>query len=139
SDRLQARPGLEGRDDACAYVGMLLHALLLAGIERPALEQDRLRDTDLAYVVNDAAAVERILRRVGQPEPHAEVARGFSDATRVPLGQRILGLDRGREREDHLLRAVERVVKRLEPKRGPHARDELRALEGFGHEVVGSL
>src|ERR1700730_11327166 len=47
-DRLQAQPGVKWRDDVGADLGMLLHPLRLAGVERTALEQDCFGDSDLA-------------------------------------------------------------------------------------------
>src|SRR5439155_3654704 len=85
-----------------------------------------------------AAAIERVQRPLRQPDLLADVSRSLGDSMGVPLGIRVLRLDRGREREDHLVGAVQVVVKRLQPQRRADTRHELDAVDRLAHEVVGA-
>ena len=76
--------------------------------------KDRVGDADLPYVVDDAAAVKRVQRVLGQAESLAEEASRLTDALCVPFRERVLRLDRRRQREDHVLGAVQGVVELLE-------------------------
>ena len=88
--------------------------------------------------MDDAAAIQGVEGDFGHAQPSAQVPRRLTHALRVPLGQRILRLNRCRQREDHLLSAVERVVERLQAERRPDAGDQLHAFDRLGHEVVGA-
>src|SRR5437870_1816174 len=124
-DGQQARPGTKGRDDVLADDRMQVHRDLFVGVERPGLEEDGVRNSDLADVVDEAAAVERVQVRRAEAQADTDHPRRLGDTLGMGFGERIFGLDRRREREDDLLGAVQRVVQTLEPQRGGHARDEL--------------
>ena len=64
--------------------------------------------------------------------------RGLRNAIGVTFGVRILGLDRGRQAEDDLLGAVEPVVDQFQAQCRAYAGDELQALDGFRHEIIGA-
>src|SRR5205823_583499 len=70
--------------------------------------------------------------------PGADPPRPLRHAQRMRLGVRILGLDRGGQRVDDLLRAVERVVNTLQPQRRADASDELGPVYRLRHVVVGA-
>ena len=93
---------------------MRLHLRHLDRVERTGLVQDRIRDADLADVVDHAAPIERVEHAVGKAEALPEETCGLANALRVPLGESILSLDCGGEGEDHVLSSVEGVVELLQ-------------------------
>src|SRR4029077_2243522 len=115
---------------------MALHERGLVGIERTRLEEDRVRDADLADVVDDAASVEGVQGYLPHPPAGTEGPGRLTYPLGVLLGERVLRLHRRRERKDHLLGAVERVVEGFQAKRRSNPGDKLAPLDRLGHEVV---
>src|ERR671933_258639 len=62
----------EALDDACAFVGVRLHHLPLLRREAIRLEQDRVRDGDLADVVQERGLTEDLHLLYGQLELGAD-------------------------------------------------------------------
>src|SRR5258708_39795088 len=106
-DRKKARRGLQRPNDRLADRDMLSHARGLDLVERAGLEQDRVGHADLSDVVDDAASIEGVERVLSQSDPTSEVASRLSDSLGVPFCECVLRFNRGGEREDHLLGAVE--------------------------------
>ena len=137
-DREQACSRAQRPDDALADDRMHAHRGKLPSVERSWLQQHRVGDADLADVVNDSAAVERVERTLRKPHLLSDASRGLGDAMSVPLRVRVLRFDRGREREDDLVGAVQIVVERLQPQRRADTRHELDTIDRLAHEVVGA-
>src|SRR5258708_18626622 len=127
-DRKNARRGLQRPHGCLADPHMLSHARGLDLVERAGLEQDRVGHADLSDVVDDSASIEGVERVLSQSDPTSEVASRLSDSLGVPFCECVLRFNRGGEREDHLLGAVERVVERLQAQSRAHPSGELRSL-----------
>ena len=136
--RPQVRARLKRGDDVVADDGVKVHLHALFVVQLSGLEQDRVRDSDLADVVDDAAPIQDVLLLSRQAHPGADPPRPLRHAQRMRLGVRILGLDRGGQRVDDLLRAVQRVVNTLQPQRRADASDELGPVYRLRHVVVGA-
>ena len=137
-DREQPGAGAQRRDDGLADERMQVHRDLFVVVQGTGLEEDGVGDADLADVVDETAAKQRVELRRAIAEPDADRPRRLRYPLRVRLREGVFGLDGGREREDHLLGAVQRVVDALEPEGGGHAGDELDAVHRLGHVVIGS-
>src|SRR5260370_124874 len=86
--------------------------------------------------MDDPAAVEGVEIPFLQSHARAQIPSGFGDAIGVAFDVQVLGLNGRRETEDHLLRAVQAVVHRLQAQSGPDPGDQPEALDRLRHEVV---
>src|SRR5207247_4118161 len=77
-DREQARRRMQRADDALPDLDMRLHLRQLDRVERSGLVEDRVRDADLAYVVDDHAAVQGVPRSRRRPQLLTEQTRRFA-------------------------------------------------------------
>ena len=73
-DRSDLFEPVDRRDDPLAELRMLLDELPLLGCERPRLRQDRLRNADLADVVEQRAELETLERTRVEAESAAHLA-----------------------------------------------------------------
>ncbi len=122
--------------DVLANEHVRAHADRLFGVERTGLQEDGVRDADLADVVDDATSKQGVQGHLWHAQSGTEVTRRLTDPLCVLLGERVLGLHSRRKREDHLLGAVERVVQGLQTQGRSDPGDKLHPLDRLGHEVV---
>ena len=68
-----------------------------AAVSEPRLQQDGVRDSDLAHVVEDCTKLERVELRVGEPMAASDLECQGSEAFGVALHTVVANLDRIRE------------------------------------------
>src|SRR5207245_792806 len=93
-------------DDAFTDDRMPVHLDLLLGVELSRLEQDRVGDSDLADVVDDAAAIKRLLLPWRKAHPRPDPPRRLTDPLRMSLGVGVPRFGRSCQRVHDLVRAV---------------------------------
>src|SRR6266851_9546061 len=74
-DRQQVRARSQRADDVLADLRMGTHEHQLTRVKRARLQQDAVRDSDLADVMDDAAAIQGIQVVLGQTQAGAEISR----------------------------------------------------------------
>src|SRR2546428_7866874 len=104
--RSQVRAGFQGRDDAFADDRMQVHLDLPLEVELSRLEQDRVGYSNLADVVDDAAAIKRLLLPWRKAHPRPDPLRRLTDPLRMSLGVGVPRFGRSCQRVDDLVRAV---------------------------------
>ncbi len=121
---------LDRSEDARAEVGMRLDDRALVVGQRPGLREDRLRDPDLADVVEEGAELQALQRAWLQSELLADAEREIRDPPSVRGDVGVVRLQRVRQRLD---RGHERA---LEPLVAHCALDgELRLLRQSAEEL----
>ena len=87
----------EAVDDARALLGVALHQRPLLARQARRLEEDRVRDRELADVVEERRVAEQVELRLREAELAADRERELLHAPRVAGGVRVARVDRRRE------------------------------------------
>ena len=136
-DREEAAAGPKGSDDPLADDRMLPHLRQLPPIEPGRFAQHLVGDADLADVMDQAAAEERVKPVDGKLHAVSQASSRRRDSMRVLLRVGVFGLDGSRQREDHLVRIVKAVVEGLELESRPHPGGQFGSFDRFREEIVG--
>ena len=113
-DRADVAELVDRREDLRAQLRVHLDQRALVVVERAGLQEDRVRDADLADVVEERAELEALERLTVEPELGADLERGVRDPARMRGRVLVARLERVRERLD---RGEERALERLEARR----------------------
>src|SRR5438128_1548836 len=128
-------------DEAAPEVRVGAHDLPLVGREGPGLEEDAVRDADLADVVKEHAVLDVTELAVGQ-SVGAGKGQGVADhAPGVSVGAHVTRVESGAERlQGRAIRVLELVQGRREVAGGfPHASLEHRVVFAALHEELPAL
>src|SRR5258706_476971 len=123
--------------DPLADERMAAHLDPLGAGEGRRLREDRVVDPDLADVVEESPERDRAEGRGLQPERGADPVRERGQTLAVLLRERVLGLDRVRERGDDTVSAIDLGHRFGEAQDAPDTRHELGLVVGLRQEVVG--
>ena len=102
------------------------------------LEQDRLRDAELADVVEQGTERQVVLGAWRELAAVAGVGGDRRDALGVVPGQRVLLFEQVDHAEDQRFGRVELVAQSPDPEQGSQPGEELDAVERLVEEVVGA-
>ena len=102
------------------------------------LEQDRLRDAELADVMEQGAERQVVLGAWRELAAAAGVGGDRRDALGVVPGQRVLLFEQVDHAEDQRFGRVELVAQSPDPEQGSQPGEELDAVEGLVEKVVGA-
>src|SRR5579872_6046214 len=129
NDGYDAVRGPERPHDFDPDQAMPSHVLCLYRIQRGRFRQNRIWNSDLANVMDDAAEVEGFeLARTESGGP-AQCACAGCHALNMSLRAAVFGSDSLGERKHHLFGAVEVVVQVLQREKAAHAGDNFIAVE----------
>jgi len=115
-----------------------LHQLVFLPRQLSLLQQHAIRDRDLADVVQERAAMQRVEIGLIQPQLTAECGRVVGEPLAMSLGARVARLDDAPEREEERFGRLEIVGEPLEPHQRSHARLQLLRVDRLVEEIIGA-
>ena len=117
---------------------MPLHQRAFGSRQLPFLEQHAIGDADLADVVQERAAVQRIEIAAIEVQLRAERRRVGRQPLAVPFRVGIARLDDASEREEQRFGRLEVVGQALDANQRAHARVQLLGVDRLVEEIVGA-
>jgi hypothetical protein len=117
---------------------MLAHHLYFFRRERARLQQNRIRNGDFAYVMNDSGPPQSLDRVFLQAQALAEPRRHLRQAFAVSVSIRVARFDASRQREENRLCVFEFVGVVLETQERASAREKFAEIERLAEKIVRS-